>query len=277
MTSKRILIVNDDGLHSSGMLHLEAALSENYEVWSVCPDRERSATSQAITIRETLRLTHAGGRHYHVNGYPADCVNVALYSGFFPAFDIVISGINHGVNLGDDVHYSGTVGAARHAAVHHIVAIAVSCVNPDQSGDFHRPATWLREWLNQNLEHLKQEIVYNINYPFEQKETATDMPFPRVEITKHGRRIYMDTYETLERSRVTIGAQEAIDTAQTDTVPLQGRSAVLRLKETIMGREVVEGTDFYAVEHGRISITPLSLATFDNSEIQFLKNLPAPI
>ncbi|MBW7858649.1 MAG: 5'/3'-nucleotidase SurE [Leptonema sp. (in: Bacteria)] len=275
--TQRILIVNDDGLHSSGMLHLEAALSESYEVWSVCPDRERSATSQAITIRETLRLTHAGGRHYHLNGYPADCVNVALHSGFFPTFDVVVSGINHGVNLGDDVHYSGTVGAARHAAVHHIAAIAISCVNRDQSGNFYRPAAWLKEWLKENLDHLKQEMVYNINYPYEPEATTVDTPFPRVEITRHGRRIYMDTYETLERSRVTVAAQESDKSTMIDSLPLDGRSVVLRLKETIMGREIVEGTDFYTVEHGRISITPLSLATFDNNEIEFLKNLSAPI
>lgn len=265
---KKLLIVNDDGLHSSGMLHLEKELSRDFEVWAVCPDRERSATSQAITIRETLRLTHVEGRHYHVNGFPADCVNVALYAGIFPRFDIVVSGINHGVNLGDDVHYSGTVGAARHAAVHRLIAVAISNSKCDHASSFRRPAKWLRQWLRLNLEHLKREFVYNINYPFEPHDIALDAPFPEAEVTRHGRRIYLDEYELLEES-VTGDASD-------DSFPLAGRSGVLRLKETIMGREVVEGTDFYAVEHGRISITPLSLSTFDVEEMEFLRNLMMP-
>ncbi len=264
---KKLLIVNDDGLHSAGMLHLERELSKDFEVWAVCPDRERSATSQAITIRETLRLTHVEGRHYHVNGFPADCVNVALYSGLFPRFDIVVSGINHGVNLGDDVHYSGTVGAARHAAVHRILAVAISSINRDHEGNFLRPARWLREWLRLNLDHLKQEFVYNINYPFEPDNIAADAPFPRTEVTRHGRRQYLDEYELLEETST--GTED-------DHFPLAGRSGILRLKETIMGRDVVEGTDFYALEHGRVSVTPLSLSTFDGEEIEFLRNLVVP-
>lgn len=265
---KRLLIVNDDGLHSSGMLHLEKELSCDFEVWAVCPDRERSATSQAITIRETLRLTHVEGRHYHVNGFPADCVNVALYTGLFPRFDVVVSGINHGVNLGDDVHYSGTVGAARHAAVHRLISIAISSVNRDHAGNFLRPARWLRKWLKLNLEYLKQEFVYNINYPYEPEDVAADAPFPLAEVTRHGRRLYLDEYELLEESRA--GEESA------EVYPLAGRSAVLRLKETIMGREVVEGTDFYAMEQGRISITPLSLRTYDLEEMESLRHFKNP-
>lgn len=251
----RILIVNDDGLHSNGMMHLEEELSKDFEVWAVCPDRERSATSQAITIRETLKLTRVAGRHYHLNGFPADCVNVALYSRVFPTFDLVVSGINHGVNMGDDVHYSGTVGAARHGAVHRLPAIAISCVKRDHQGSFHRPARWLRQWLLMNLEHLKQEIVYNINYPYEPDDAGMDAPFPGCDITEHGRRLYLDSYELLEET---------------------GDSGIYRLKETVMGREVLEGSDFYAVEHGRVSLTPLKLNSTDVAEAGFLRGLPVP-
>lgn len=269
MSDRRILIVNDDGLHSAGMLHLEEQLSQGFEVWAVCPDRERSATSQAITIRETLRLTHVAGRHYHLNGFPADCVNVALYSGLFPRFDLVVSGINHGVNMGDDVHYSGTVGAARHAAVHNIPAIAVSCVHGDDPALFRRPARWVSEWLRLNLDRLRPEIVYNINYPRETPVRAgqdgslevapDDSPFPGAEITAHGRRIYRDSYERIEAT-----GDEATG------------SGIYRLKETIMGREVRAGSDFYALERGHISITPLKLNTTDLDEMQAMSQMAVP-
>lgn len=270
MSDRCILIVNDDGLHSAGMLHLEEQLSHRFEVWAVCPDRERSATSQAITIRETLRLTHVSGRHYHLNGFPADCVNVALYSGLFPRFDLVVSGINHGVNMGDDVHYSGTVGAARHAAVHNIPAIAVSCVHGDDPGLFRRPARWVSEWLQLNLDRLRPEIVYNINYPREAPVEPAgegspdgvhfDAPFPEAEITVHGRRIYRDSYELIEGT-----GDEATG------------SGIYRLKETIMGREVRAGSDFHALERGHISITPLKLNTTDLDEMQAMSRLAVPL
>lgn len=257
MSQRRILIVNDDGLHSAGMVHLEEQLSKGFEVWAVCPDRERSATSQAITIRETLRLTHVSGRHYHLNGFPADCVNIALYSGLFPRFDLVVSGINHGVNMGDDVHYSGTVGAARHAAVHSIPAIAVSCVHNHDPAIFLRPARWVAEWVRLNLDRLRPEIVYNINYPHE--PAGENGPFPVAEITVHGRRVYRDSYELLEAT-----GDESTG------------SGIYKLKETIMGREVLAGSDFFAIESGHISITPLSLNTTDASEMESLRQMALP-
>ncbi|MBI3395399.1 MAG: 5'/3'-nucleotidase SurE [Spirochaetia bacterium] len=227
----RILLTNDDGLRSNGMLHLEAELSAHFEVWAIAPDRERSATSQAIS-------------NYMVTGFPADCVNVALHWGEFPKFDLVVSGINHGPNLGDDLHYSGTVGAARHAAVHGLRAIAVSTPIKDHAGDFRRVAAWLRTWIQENASLLKHGIVYNINYPAEQDRSG---PFPKVAYTSHGRRVYKDTYEDLEEG--------------TDYL-------ILHLKETIMGESGGPDTDFAVLSNGQISITPVSIQTTDREELE---------
>jgi len=259
------------------MLHLEQELCKDFEVWAVCPDRERSATSQAITIRETLRLSHIKGRHYHLNGFPADCVNIGLFSGLFPKFDLVVSGINHGVNLGDDIHFSGTVGAARTAAIHDHLAIAMSSANIDQQGDFRRPAKWLRQFLKHHFDDLKFDTVYNINYPLESDNTGYDAELPGADVTFHGRRVYHDGYELLEETvkveRAALSANAAENRSNEPVLPIEGRSVVLRLTGTAMGYKPDTGSDFETVENGKVSITPLSLRTFDSAEIADLRRV----
>ena len=242
----KILLTNDDGLQSNGMRHLEMVLREHADVWAVAPDRERSATSQAISIRDTLRMMEVNERHFMINGFPADCVNVAFYSGKFPDFDLVISGINHGENLGDDVHYSGTVGAARHAAIHGIKSIAVSCPIREHDGDFRRVAKWLWIWISENYNEMEKGIVYNINYP-EEKNPDEDDEFPVLAWTAHGRRRYVDRYEAIEES---------------------GDSTIFRLKESVLGFKDEKDTDFQVTRQGMISITPLSIQTTHREELE---------
>ena len=242
----KILLTNDDGLQSNGMKHLEQILSEHADVWAVAPDRERSATSQAISIRDTLRMIQVNERHFMVNGFPADCVNVAFYSGRFPEFDLVISGINHGENLGDDVHYSGTVGAARHAAVHCVKSIAISCPIREHDGNFFRAAIWLRNWIDAHYNILEKGIVYNINFPKENNPELND-DFPESIWTIHGRRRYVDNYEAIEES---------------------GDSTIFRLKESVLGFENETNTDFSVMMGGKISITPISIQTTHTEELE---------
>lgn len=246
MKGMKILITNDDGLNSNGMLHLEEALGKISEVWAIAPDRERSATSMAISIRESLRIVRAGERRYTITGFPADCVNVALITRIFPEFDLVISGINHGVNLGDDIYYSGTVGAARHAALRGIPAIALSCPIREHDGDFHRASRWVCLWIEENFVKFRNDIVYNINYPL---ETFTDvqLPLPEVQFTHHGKRVYYDEYQEIERGE---------------------NYSVIHLKDNPMGRVEEPGTDFAAVENGFISITPISVFATELNEKQ---------
>jgi 5'-nucleotidase len=247
----RLLIVNDDGLYSSGMIHLENELKKYFDVYVICPDRQRSATSQSITIRETLLIEKVKEKHFKVNGYPVDCVNIGLYSKLIPPIDLVVSGINHGPNLGDDVHYSGTVGAARHALIHDKFAIAISYENPDLNGNFIRVARWFTLWLKDNLEKLRKNVLYNINYPLEDNDVSLDSPFPEVEFTFQGKRLYKDQYDILEEEN-----QE---------------KWLLKLKETILGKEILPGSDFYAIQNKKISITPLTLNTTHWDELERLK------
>lgn len=244
---RRILLTNDDGLTSNGMVHLEEELAKYYEVWAIAPDRERSATSHALSIRDSLRLIYVRPRHFMLSGFPADCINISLNTGRFPEFDLVISGINHGVNLGDDVHFSGTVGAARHAALNGIKAIAVSTPIPDHNADFRRIARFIRTWVEENEGRMKTGLVYNINYPLENSDIDMKAPFPEERITSQGKRVYLDEYETMEEGQ---------------------NYTIYRMKSTVMGRIEEEGSDFHAIENGLVSITPLSLSTTHNEEKQ---------
>ncbi len=241
----RILITNDDGLESNGLKHLEEEFRPFADVYAVAPDRQRSATSQAITIFGTLRLIRVTDRHFMVNGYPVDCVSVALYSGKFPPFDLVISGINHGYNLGDDIHYSGTVGAARHGAIHGLKSVAVSSPYHDHKSDMRRASRFVREWVLSNEKNLEKGIVYNINYP-DEKNPHSNASLPDFRYTSQGRRTYTDSFEETETGE---------------------NYSVLQLKECVMGHTEESGSDFKAVTEGFISITPIGLDTTHRDEL----------
>jgi 5'-nucleotidase len=122
----RLLLCNDDGFDAPGLAALADALEPLGEIWIAAPEHEQSARSHALTLREPLRARVTGERRWAVSGTPADCVYVALHHLLPAPPDLVVSGINHGANLGNDVHYSGTVAAAREACLHGMQAISVS-------------------------------------------------------------------------------------------------------------------------------------------------------
>jgi len=127
----RVLISNDDGIRAPGLRRLAEVMAERAEVWVVAPDRERSAVSHAISLHAPLRAERLGEREYAVDGTPTDCVYLAL-NHFLPTPpDVVLSGINRGANLGNDVLYSGTVSAAMEGALFGFPAAAVSLCLPD--------------------------------------------------------------------------------------------------------------------------------------------------
>lgn len=253
----RILLANDDGYAAVGLRVLEPVLAEHGEVWVIAPDRERSATSNAMSIREELHLKKVGERRYSLSGYPADCVNVGLHCGLFPRFDLIVSGINHGPNLGDDVHYSGTVAAARQAAVHNIRGIAISYgdylgATASGAGDLYlaRAARWLGLWLRDNLSELAVGVVYNINYPGESGfADVAERPLPEVRYTYQGKRTYHDDYHV----------------TPADAPP---DSWYLQIKETQFGHVKQDHSDSEAVLAGFVSITPLSTFTTDRRELR---------
>src|SRR5262244_4141586 len=130
-----ILVTNDDGIHAPGLGALADALTPLGEVYVVAPDREQSAVGHALTLHRPLRVDRLGERRFAVNGTPSDCVNLGVL-GLLPDPPVlVVSGINHGSNLGDDVTYSGTVSAAMEGTLLGVSSMAISQADPDAEPD----------------------------------------------------------------------------------------------------------------------------------------------
>ena len=162
---KRILVTNDDGIGAEGLLALERAVATVGEVYTVAPREERSAASQSISLRRPLGFECVEERRWAVDGTPADSVILALHHllGFRP--DLVVSGINHGGNLGKNVHYSGTVGAAAEAVENGIPAIAISLCGRAEF-DFTAAADFTGTLVAQVLERgLPPGVLLNVNVP----------------------------------------------------------------------------------------------------------------
>jgi len=140
---KHLLLTNDDGLDAFGIEILEHELRQYFDLTVVAPDAQRSAVSHAITIHQPLLARQFGRQRFAVSGTPADCVMLGIFELCDRPPDLVISGINHGPNMGSNIHYSGTVAGAREAAMRKLPAIAVSqCVDRDEQntnfGNFNR-------------------------------------------------------------------------------------------------------------------------------------------
>ncbi|AXR60500.1 5'/3'-nucleotidase SurE [Leptospira mayottensis] len=241
-----ILITNDDGIASSGIKALEAILQKEHDTFLIAPLRERSATSMALSIYDSMRVERINDNHYIVDGYPADCVNIGLHGDIFPKIDFVLSGINRGVNMGHDIHYSGTVGAARHGAVHSRLSLAVSSGNVTKDYDYIREAEFVRDFINEYSSLLKVGIVYNMNIPFDFVSSMENL-----RITRLGKRTYEDTYSKKN---------------------IIGGIADFYLGGSELGHATEEGTDFTAFFSGKISLTPLSLDQTDLSLVHELSN-----
>ena len=164
-----ILITNDDGIHSEALWMLNDCLSRDHNVTVVAPDRERSAVSHAITLQRPLRANrvtlnnHVNG--FSVNGTPADCVKLALLDLMDPQPDLVVAGINPGVNLGVNINYSGTVAAAREAALGGVAAISISAAG--RSARRYGEAAELVCHLADQVNHhgLPYGTFLNVNIP----------------------------------------------------------------------------------------------------------------
>src|SRR5579863_9357493 len=159
---KRILITNDDGIAAPGIIALEKSLSALGEVTVVAPDREMSATSQSITLHTPIRIQRIDDRHYAIGGTPTDSVIMALYQILPQKPDLVVSGINPGPNLGENICYSGTVGGAVEAAIHRLPAFAISL--GERHLDFSAAAAFAAQLAAKLLEEgLPPGICLNVN------------------------------------------------------------------------------------------------------------------
>lgn len=239
MIKKHILLSNDDGYQAPGIMALARRLTSFAHVTIVAPDRERSAVGHGLTFFHPLRVKKHDEEEnliiYSTDGTPTDCVLLGVYELMPVKPDLVMSGINRGGNLGDDLTYSGTVAAAMEGAIQGYPAAAVSLSAFNSNADYN-PAAIIGAQSAKKILHegLPDGVFLNINVPA--------LPFQDiagVEITCQGRSNYKQSIQ----KRID---PKGIDYYWIDGTPPTG--------------EAIEGTDFWAVSKGRVSITPLHLS-----------------
>lgn len=241
----RILLSNDDGYFAPGIAHLAETLSTIAEITVVAPERDRSGASNSLTLDRPLSLRRSHNGFYYVNGTPTDCVHLAVTGMLEELPDMVISGVNDGANMGDDTIYSGTVAAATEGFLLGIPSIAVSMVSVSR-GNF---ATAAKVALNLVKHYLDNKfhvpILLNVNVP--------DVPYDQlagIEVTRLGRR---------HKAESVIKSQ----TPRGETVYWVGAAGG--------AQDAGEGTDFFAVQRNRVSMTPLQIDLTHYDQIDFVK------
>src|SRR5438105_9167449 len=163
---KHILLTNDDGYDAPGLKALAAVLEGWATVSIVAPNGEKSGAAQSLTLRQPIVCHPKRERHWAVDGTPADAVIVAIHKLLPERPDLVISGINHGANMGENIYYSGTVGAAREAALHHIPAVAISLSARKNEQNFANAARIAHSAAALILkEGLPDQVLLNVNVP----------------------------------------------------------------------------------------------------------------
>ena len=229
----KILVSNDDGYLATGINVLADALSDIADVVVVAPDRNRSAASNSLTLHDPLRVSKVGENRYRVNGTPSDCVHLALTGFLDEEPDLVVSGINHGANLGDDVIYSGTVAAAMEGRFLGLPTIAVSLVgnNLQHFDTAARVATELVQRLDEHP--LPAEFILNVNVPNRPYEELTG-----IQVVRLGFR---------HKSEPVVKSEDA-----------HGRT-IFWVGPAGAGQDAGDGTDFHAIDQGAVAITPLKV------------------
>ncbi|MGQ0621178.1 MAG: 5'/3'-nucleotidase SurE [Panacagrimonas sp.] len=227
----RILLSNDDGCTAPGLICLREHLRACHEVTVVAPDRNRSGASNSLTLSNPLRVQEHGDGSLCVDGTPTDCVHLALTGMLEQPFDMVVSGINAGANLGDDTLYSGTVAAAMEGRFLGYSAVAVSCcaIAPEHYDTAAKVTMRIIEQLK--TDPLPGDNILNVNVP--------DVP-----------------YELLEGFEVTrLGNRHRAESVIRSSDP-RGRP-IWWIGASGGGADAGPGTDFHAIANRRVSITPL--------------------
>ena len=246
-----ILLTNDDGIEAKGLRTLHSTLSEKWDTVVVAPDREQSATSHSMTLNRPLRYRELGNNVYSVAGTPTDCVMFAVYSLLPQKPALVVSGINHGANLADDVTYSGTVAAAIEGTILGIPSVAVSVPkkgNPtfEQHDIFDYAAQFSEKLITAITEKgMPEDTLLNVNIP----NCAWD-EIEGVHITHLGKRIYRDV---IERQR---GANGQL---------------YFRIGGNAPDWEGGNDSDVSAIDRNMISVTPLRLDLTNYEAMERLK------
>ncbi|KGP62865.1 stationary phase survival protein SurE [Legionella norrlandica] len=243
----KILVSNDDGVLAEGIKVLANKLTTIGKVEVVAPDRNRSGASNSLTLRQPLRVKQLENGYYSVDGTPTDCVHLALTGFLDPIADIVVSGINEGANLGDDVLYSGTVAAAMEGRYLGLPAIAVSMVG-DNIQHYETAAIIAKQLIIKlSINKLPSQTILNVNVP--------DLPLDKIrglQVTRLGTRHCAEPiikeYDPRGRTIYWVGPPGP----EADAGP---------------------GTDFYAIKTGHVSVTPLHLDMTHYKLFDHLSNL----
>ena len=241
----RILLTNDDGIHSEGLITVESALREMGDVFVVAPAAEMSGASHSLTLSRPLRIRRIDSRHWTVDGTPTDCVTLALHrilqENELP--HICVSGINHGGNLGDDATYSGTVAGALEATILGVPGIAVSLVAREHL-DFKEAARFALLAVKKILsEGLPEGTLLNINVPLGEVKG--------VKITRQG----------IKNARPVI----------TEHIDPRGKP-YFWIGEQYFRSNAEDGTDYRAIEDGYVSITPLRSDMTDHAALSQIES-----
>jgi 5'-nucleotidase len=252
----RVLLTNDDGITAPGLQAARRSLREidGLEIEVVAPDSNRSATGRSITTRSPLSVEEVefgdGDLGYATDGTPVDCVRFAELGLVGERPDLIVSGINHGANLGDDITYSGTVAAAFEGIVLGIPAVAVS--QQSSSGgmgyvsgrfDFEFAAAFVAQLVRRLIaEPMPPATLINVNCPAGEPKG--------IEVTKLGKRIYNDELKLIEDG---------------------GKRRRYEIYGWKPGYEEVEGTDLLAVAEGRIAVTPIHFDLTDHGGLEALR------
>src|SRR5277367_476754 len=226
-----ILLTNDDGYQAAGLLALAEALQDLATISIVAPSTEQSGAAQSLTLRQPIICNAIAERRWAIDGTPADCVIVALHKLLPEKPDLVISGINAGAHLGENIYYSGTVGAARESALHHIPSLAMSLCSKAKNANFAASARIAKSAAELILQHgLPDQVLLSINVPAQWTGG--------VRLTRQSKKI--------TRNQLTEGKDP------------RGRSYFWLFEQKI-DKDVEPDTDYAAIFAGHVSVTPLHL------------------
>ena len=229
----KIVISNDDGVHAPGLAYLAKSLAKVADIFVVAPDRNRSGVSNSLTLDHPLRVVTTTNGFYSVNGTPTDCVHLAVTGLLKDTPHMVVSGINEGSNLSDDVLYSGTVAAATEGRFLGLPSIAISLAGP--RCEHYDTAAQIAKILVDQLQKqpLTFDTILNVNVP--------DLPFSEL----HG--IQITRLGTRHKAEPTIKSMDP-----------RGRK-IYWVGQPGPEQDAGPGTDFYAVSSGYVSVTPLQI------------------
>jgi 5'-nucleotidase len=246
----RILVSNDDGYFAPGITLLAEALRQMGEVTVVAPERDRSGASNSLTLDRPLIIRRAPNGYFSVNGTPTDCVHIAVTGllDFLP--DLIVSGVNLGANMGDDTIYSGTVAAAAEGYLLGIPSVAVSLTS--KTGEHFESAIAITLQIVERLQRrpFSEPVLLNVNVP-----DVAPATLGGVEITRLGRRHKAEPVVKLQTPRGETAYWIGPAGGAADAGP---------------------GTDFHAVEAGRVSVTPLRMDLTHNAQLPRVKEWLAP-